>query len=160
MAKSRYSDSISARAAGVSTEGQLLPFARNAALFALIGTTYGDDGRTTFTLPDLSGRVVIAPGQAPGLSNYVLGEQGGTETSLLSVAEMPVHAHNIAGVGAGETASVKLATNVKGVSVLTSLAGGLVSTQNTGGGQPHENRQPYLVMTTCIAIHGIFPSRN
>jgi microcystin-dependent protein len=143
-----------------ATEGQLLPIAQNTALFALLGTTYGGDGRTTFALPDLRGRVVLAPGAGPGLSNYILGELGGTETSLLSVAEMPVHAHNVSGAGAGATAMVKDASNDKGVEVLTGLDGGVISTQNTGGGQAHDNRQPYLAMTTCIALQGIFPSRN
>lgn len=144
-----------------AAEGQLLPISQNTALFSLLGTSYGGDGRTTFALPDLRGRVVLAPGMGPGLSNYALGQRGGSETSLLSVAEMPVHAHNYNGAEAGETANVKPSSNEKGVDVLTSLnGGGLVSTQNTGGGQAHENRQPYLVMTTCIALQGIFPSRS
>lgn len=143
------------------TQGQVLPIAQNTALFSLLGTTYGGDGRTTFALPDLRGRVVIAPGQGPGLSNYALGQEGGTEASSLSVAQMPVHAHNYTGAGAGTTAEVKAASNEKGVAVLTGLdGGGLVSTQNTGGSQAHENRQPYLAMTTCIALQGIFPSRD
>lgn len=144
-----------------AAQGQILPIAQNTALFALLGTTYGGNGVSTFALPDLRGRVVIAPGQGPGLSDYVLGETAGTETSSLSVAQMPVHAHNYTGAGAGTTAEVKATTNEKGVVVLTGLDGGsLVSTQNTGGGQSHDNRQPYLVMTTCIALQGIFPSRD
>lgn len=141
------------------TEGQLLPIAQNSALFSLLGTTFGGDGRTNFQLPDLQGRVVIGSGMGPGLSNYSWGQKGGSEQSTLSVAEMPSHAHGVSGLPSGETAFVKEDKEDKGLEVVKAGAAGSTSTQNAGGGQSHDNRQPYLAMTTCIALVGIFPSR-
>jgi len=144
-----------------STEGQLLSIAQNTALFALLGTQFGGNGQTTFALPDLRGRVVLAPGQGPGLSNYFIGQQGGEEIHTLTVAEMPSHAHVVPGVTAGPAVTVREAKNDNNSVTLQSMTpGGTETTQSTGGSQPHNNLQPYLVMTTCIALEGIFPSRN
>ena len=142
-----------------NTNGQLLPIAQNQALYSLVGTYYGGDGRTTFGLPDLRGRVVIAPGQAPGLSNYAIGQKGGAETVTLNTAQIPSHNHTVNGTAPGNTVNVRPA-NQNGSPVLGSATGSSQSTGNAGGGQAHENRPPYLAMTTCIALQGLYPSRN
>lgn len=145
-----------------AAEGQLLSIAQNTALFSLLGTQFGGNGQTTFALPDLRGRVVLAPGQGPGLSNYVIGQQGGEETHTLLVSEMPSHTHVIPGVSSGAAVTVEREKEGKrhSVTVQSTTQSGTQSTQSTGGGQPHNNLQPYLAMTTCIALEGIFPSRN
>ena len=141
--------------------GQLLSIAQNTALFSLLGTQFGGNGTTTFALPDLRGRVLLAAGQGPGLSNYAIGQQGGEETHTLTVSEMPSHAHVIPGLSTGQAATVREANNNNNaVTVQSTAQSGTQSTQSTGGGQPHNNLQPYLAMTTCIALEGIFPSRN
>lgn len=146
--------------------GQILAIAQNTALFSLLGTTYGGNGQTTFALPDLRGRVPIHQGQGPGLANYTIGELGGAETISLLVNELPAHTHTlVASAGAANAtsptnnllAAVRLSAynNGPATSVLSSTA-----LANTGSGTPHENRQPYLVISYCIALEGIFPSRN
>jgi microcystin-dependent protein len=143
------------------TNGQLLPISQNVALFSLLGTQFGGDGQVTFALPDLRGRVVIGAGQGPGLSNYFIGQQGGEETHTLTVAEMPSHAHAVQGVSAGQSETARAANNDhNSVTVQSTVPNGTESTGNTGGSQPHNNLQPYLAMTTCIATQGIFPARN
>ena len=139
-----------------ATDGQLLPISQNSALFSLLGTIYGGDGRTTFSLPDLRGRYVMGEGSGPGLSTRSLGEVSGQETVTLTQAEIPAHTHDVlitqtdqAGNHGGLT--VEQATE-------TGMAGG--GTDSVGGSQAHNNMPPYLVMTTCIALVGIFPSRN
>jgi microcystin-dependent protein len=142
-------------------EGQLLAIAQNTALFSLLGTQFGGNGQTTFALPDLRGRVILGPGQGPGLSNYSIGQQGGEETHTLQVSEMPSHAHLLPGLSASPAVTVREANNDhNSVTVQSTTTSGTESTQNTGGSQPHNNLQPYLAMTTCIALQGIFPSRN
>jgi microcystin-dependent protein len=145
-----------------AAEGQLLSIAQNTALFSLLGTQFGGNGQTTFALPDLRGRVLLAPGQGPGLSNYVIGQQGGEETHTLTVSEMPAHTHVIPGISAGQAVTVEEEKPGKkhAVTVQSTTQNGTQTTQSTGGGQPHNNLQPYLAMTTCIALVGIFPSRN
>ncbi len=148
--------------------GQILPISQNTALFALLGTTYGGDGRSTFGLPDLEGRAAMQPGQGPGLSPYDLGQTGGTETVTLLDSEMPVHPHGLqASPDPGDNTvpgpTVSLAGSVGG----TVYVGGsppLAPAAPTalavaGGSQPHNNMQPYLTLFFCIALQGIFPQR-
>ena len=137
--------------------GQLLPINQNQALFSLLGTMYGGNGQTTFGLPDMRGRVPIHRG------DYAQGERIGEETHTLNSNEMPAHPHGAqASTQNGTQADPKIlaaASNAyTGPSNLTTISPGTVS--NTGGGQAHENRQPYLVLNWCIALQGIFPSRN
>jgi microcystin-dependent protein len=151
-----------------SCSGQLLSIAENQALFALIGTTYGGDGQNTFGVPDLRGRAIMHQGAGPGLSDYVLGQPVGVETVTLTGQQIS-HTHPMyATVATGSTGtpgtSVILASPgndfpiYNGTATPVSLANQAVSAQ--GGGQPHENRQPYLAMTYIIALDGIFPSQN
>jgi microcystin-dependent protein len=144
--------------------GQLLQISTNTALFSLLGTTYGGDGRVTFGLPDLRGRVPLGQGQGPGLGNYDLGQVGGSETVTLSVAQMPTHNHAMAGSGSATSKSpanlvpaFNSAASAYGAPDGTQMAGAFA--QNQGGSQPHDNRQPYLTMSYCIATEGIYPSR-
>lgn len=147
--------------------GQILPIAQNTALFSLLGTTYGGNGQTTFALPDLRGRRAIHFGQGPGLSNYDLGQVSGTETATLTVNQMPPHTHSFAPLSANFTADAgKPNGNVPAsVSSYTSPANinGAMAPGNTGpagGGQPFSILDPYLALNFCIALEGIFPSRN
>lgn len=137
-------------------EGQLLSIAQNTALFSILGTTYGGDGRVTFALPDLRGRVPLHPGQGPGLSSYSLGEAAGTETVTLTEAEMPTHSHSmvISTTQPGGTAKAIEGELTPNPIVAPNAVG------NTGGSQPHPNMQPYLALNYIIALQGIFPSRN
>jgi microcystin-dependent protein len=148
-------------------DGQLLQIAQNTALFSLIGTTYGGDGRTTTALPNMQGRAPMHPGQGPGLTARRLGENGGAETHTLTEAQMPPHAHSLlAAPDPGEDGSVSgnaLARSVGGNAYTDSanpvpLADAF--TQNQGGGQAHNNMQPYLTMNFIIALVGVFPSRS
>ncbi len=150
--------------------GQLMQISQNTALFALLGTTYGGDGRTTYALPNLQSSVPNHHGQGPGLSQYDLGQTGGEETHLITNAETPAHSH-------GVTTLQSVSTNTQN----TKIAGGnlpavvqgtntnIYSNQpsnanNTGmfakNGGAHNNLQPYLALNFCIALEGIFPSRN
>jgi microcystin-dependent protein len=145
--------------------GQILSIAQNTALFSLLGTTYGGNGTTTFALPDLRGRVAISSGQGPGLSNYDLGQVGGTESVTLTQNQMPGHSH-LASVNNGAATTTRPNNQVPAQSTPAYAAAGDGSTfnpafiQNTGGGQPHGNVQPFLTLNFCIALEGIFPSRN
>ena len=161
-------------------DGQLLSISENTALFSLLGTTYGGDGRTTFGLPDLSGRVPMGQGTGQGLSDRRLGAKFGSETNHITVAQMPAHNHI-----ATNTADIKVAVNnTKGEESTPSgqfLAGGnnifldeagtnqnlggvsgsvITTVGNTGGGQAVNNIQPSQVVNYCIAIVGLFPSRS
>lgn len=150
-------------------DGQLLPIAQNTALFSLLGTTYGGDGRTTFALPDLRGRVPLHEGQGSGLSDYRMGQTGGAETVTLGINNLPPHRHNVQATDAAPTkggpsdkylASSRGGTEYKydvGPPTRT-MAADMIT--ETGGGQAVENRPPYLAMRWCIALQGIFPSRN
>ncbi len=149
-------------------DGQLLPINQYTALFSLLGTTYGGDGRTTFGLPDMRGRVIIHPGNGPGLSSYRWGQRGGSEQVTLTTDHMAAHSHAL--VGTEETANNTSPTNnriaakqrTKLFSDSTASTANLDSASigNTGGGQPHENRPPYLANYCIIALQGIYPSRN
>ena len=161
-------------------DGELQNISQNQALFSLLGTTYGGDGRTTFALPDLRGRVAIHPGNGPGLSSYRLGQKGGSETETLTVAQMPAHTHTVTATGqaranasggdeaiptdhvwaeggGGETIYSTSAADVDmNASAITITA----NAANTGGGQSHTNLQPYQCVNFIIALQGTFPSRN
>ena len=150
-------------------DGQLLPLSQNTALFSLLGTTYGGNGKSNFALPDLQGRAPMHPGQGPGLSLHDLGETGGSETVTLLESEIPDHAH-----------SLRAATDIADLQT-PSAARVLARSQNAnayrntsqsltplapdaltpaGGDQPHNNLQPYLTFYFCIAMQGVFPPRT
>jgi microcystin-dependent protein len=140
--------------------GQLLPINQNQALFSLLGTTFGGDGRVNFALPDLRGRTPIHVG-----SGHTLGERGGEQAHTLSIAEIPTHTHVLSGLGANATTNspnAALLANSTAVyhspSNLTTLNPGSVT--NVGGSQAHLNMQPFLTLSFCIALQGIFPSPN
>ena len=145
--------------------GQLLSIQQNTALFSLLGTMYGGDGRTTFGLPDLRGRVALGFGQGPGLSNRTQGEAAGAEVVTLTAPTLPPHGHTVA---ASATATTK---NPSGALPSVTAAGAsygttadlAMSAAMIGGGgsaQPHDNMQPYVVLNWCIAAAGIFPPRD
>ena len=147
--------------------GQLLAVAQNAALFSLLGTTYGGDGRTTFGLPDLRGRVAIHTGQGPGLSNRNQGSKSGAEKHTLTVSEMPQHIHGLRGSNNAATAKIP-SGNVPAKTRRNAYAPGsgplspMASTSlgPAGNTQPHNNMQPFLTIRFCVALQGIYPSRN
>lgn len=151
--------------------GQILPIAQNTALFSLLGTTYGGNGQTTFALPDLRGRTAISSGQGPGLSSYDLGQAAGTENETLTINQMPAHNHLLTASGDDAAAGSPLG-NVPAV-LSGSINGYIPPASNTapgpmganmvsltGGSQPFSIIQPYLTLNYCIALEGIFPSRN
>lgn len=149
-------------------DGQLMPISQNTALFSLVGTFYGGNGTSTFGLPDLRSSFAMGAGQGPGLSPRVVGESDGTPTVTLLAAQMPGHSHALmAGITPASTSpagTVMTPTATGGGNVYrapgatTPMA--VESVAPTGGGQPHENRQPYLGLTFCIALQGIFPPRS
>jgi microcystin-dependent protein len=148
-------------------DGQLLPLSQNTALFSLLGTTYGGDGKSNFALPDLQGSAPMHPGQGPGLSLHDLGETGGSDTVTLLESEIPTHSHAAnASEGDGterSPAGQLLATGV-GISqyqspgALTNLSPSAIAP--AGGDQPHNNLQPYLTFYFNIALQGVFPPRG
>jgi microcystin-dependent protein len=148
-------------------DGQLLPLSQNTALFSLLGTTYGGDGKSNFALPDLRGRSPMHHGQGPGLSLRDLGEQGGQATVTLLPSEIPLHTHGLrAASAAGDSGTpgptVALAPAPAAVygppSDLLAMGEGAIGA--AGGGQPHENRQPFLTLYFAIALQGVFPPRG
>jgi microcystin-dependent protein len=149
-------------------DGQLMPLSQNTALFSLLGTTYGGDGKSTFALPDLQGSAPMHPGQGPGLSLHDLGERGGSETVTLLESEIPAHGHSlIASQRAGDNgtpAGLYLGGTTSGNIYQTSTAN-LVSMApqalaTSGGSAPHNNMMPYLTFHFCIALQGVFPPRT
>ena len=151
--------------------GQVLPISQNTALFSLLGTTYGGDGKSTFALPNLQGRFAMAPGQGPGLSLRDLGESGGSASVTLQANQMPGHTHQLmatasAGSGspAGNAMSPALSPTSTAVNVYRNSANKVAmapdAVATVGGGQPHNNRQPYLALNFCIALQGVYPPRS
>lgn len=150
-------------------DGQLLPISQNTALFSLIGTTYGGDGRTTTALPNLKGRAPMHPGRGPGLTARRLGEKGGVENVTLTEAQMPNHTHTLQGVQRPATQDDPAAQFYPGVTVgatpYRDSTGNLVDMAdqalvNTGGSQDHNNMQPFLAINYIIALVGLYPSRS
>jgi microcystin-dependent protein len=146
--------------------GQTLSISSNAALFALLGTTYGGNGTTTFQLPNLQSRVAIHMGQGTGLSPYVEGQLGGVENVTLTTNQMPLHTHPV-GASDAPAAATRPAGAVPARTTASAYAAapdgtvmnaGMIG--NTGGSQPFSVIQPYLTINFCIALEGIFPSRN
>jgi microcystin-dependent protein len=149
-------------------DGQLLPISQNTALFSLLGTTYGGNGKSNFALPDLQGRAPMNPGQGPGLSLHDLGETGGSETVTLLESEIPSHNHTMMAGSDPANAQIPGPTLI-----LSRSAGGNAYSVTTsglqsmapealapaGGDQPHNNMQPYLTCYFCIALQGVFPPR-
>ena len=147
--------------------GQLLSLAQNTALFSLLGTYYGGDGRSTFGLPNLNGRVAVGAGQGPGLSIYNEGEQGGVSTVALTTSQIPVHTHSLVvdtanGTSADPTGRFP-ARMANGVPQYAAAPNGQVTSTSalgvTGSGAPHNNMMPYLGMKFVIALQGIYPPR-
>ena len=147
--------------------GQLLAIQQWQALFSILGTTYGGNGVNTFALPNMQGRVPTHWGTSPSLGSIVIGEQLGQESHTLLLTEVPAHTH----LASGSTDAASLAgpvNNVVATSAQNPYAPALTNpvtlwpgtVAQAGGGQPHQNRQPYLVVSACIAINGTFPSRN
>lgn len=149
-------------------QGQILSIAQNQALFALLGTTYGGNGQTTFALPDFRGRVPVGTGQGPGMAYYGLGQMGGTEKTTLLTNNMPAHVHTVTlGCSNGKASSNSPAGNYPAVTeenpVYHSSQNakmGPSSTEPSGGSQPFSIMQPYLGINFIICINGIFPSRE
>jgi microcystin-dependent protein len=150
-------------------DGQLLPLSQNTALFSLLGTTYGGNGKSNFALPDLQGRAPMHPGQGPGLSLHDLGETGGAETVSLLESEIPSHSHTVrAASSAGEDGTPTgnaLSRTDNGSAYVPAPAAMPVTMapENiapVGGDQPHNNMQPYLTFYFCIALQGVFPPRG
>jgi microcystin-dependent protein len=140
--------------------GQQLPINQNQALFSLLGTTYGGNGQTTFGLPDLRGRVPVHFG-----NGHTLGEAGGQEFNTLTKSQMPAHPHTVNATSADANQPAPANAILAGANNMYAAAGSLTTLQpasvtNQGGSQPHENRQPSLVLNWCIALQGIFPSQN
>lgn len=147
--------------------GQLIAIAQNTALFSLLGTTYGGNGTTTFGLPNLQGRFPMHWGSGPGLTNRNLGDTGGSPAVTLVSTQMPSHSHtanaNSAGGNQLAPAGNRWAPDAAGANFYaaapsTTMAAGAIGL--AGGNQPHENMQPYLAVNFCIAMQGVFPSRN
>lgn len=154
-------------------QGQLLAISSNSALFSLLGTMYGGDGRTTFGLPGLRGRTPIGAGQGPGLPNYREGQKGGVYITTLTVQNLPVHSHTLMTSSAVGTASVPTGDSTiaatsdsrsAGTNLYNSAAPNITmnasSITNSGSGQSFDNMQPYLAMNYIICMQGVFPSRN
>jgi microcystin-dependent protein len=147
-------------------DGQLMPLSQNTALFSLLGTTYGGDGKSNFALPDLQGRANMHPGQGPGLSLHDLGETGGSETVTLLESELPPHAHPPRGSNLIRDSPPPAGTTLaRFPDAYQSSTVGLVpmaaeSLPPAGGDQPHNNLMPYLTFYFCIALQGVFPPRT
>ena len=152
-------------------DGQILPLSQNTALFSLLGTTYGGDGKSNFALPNFQGNAPMHPGQGPGLSLHDLGETGGSDTVSLLESEIPSHSHALNyhngdfGDLNGPAATRALARSGNAQAFIPS-AGATLTTMGpqalapAGGDQPHNNMQPYLTLNFCIALQGVYPPRT
>lgn len=146
-------------------DGQLLPLSQNTALFSLLGTFYGGDGKSTFALPDMQGRAPVQQGDGNGLGSKFLGETGGAETVTLLISEMPFHTHTYSG-------SLRPADNPNPEALALGQGNNIFAAPNNitqfdptalapaGGSLPHNNMQPYLTLNFCIALQGVFPPRT
>jgi microcystin-dependent protein len=151
-------------------DGQILPLSQNTALFSLLGTTYGGDGKSNFALPDMQGNVPMHPGQGPGLSLHDLGETGGSDTVSLLESEIPSHSHSLMASAQPATrtgpANNALARVSGGPTPYLPPAGATPVSMSdnaiapAGGDQPHNNLQPYLTLNFCIALQGVYPPRT
>jgi microcystin-dependent protein len=148
-------------------DGQLLPLSQNTALFSLLGTTYGGDGKSNFALPDMQGNAPMHPGQGPGLSLHDLGETGGSETVSLLVSEIPSHAHTLMSASLNSQAITPAggATGRGNPTPIYASGGALVPmganvVAPAGGDQPHNNMMPYLTFYFNIALQGVYPPRT
>ena len=150
-------------------DGQLLPISQNTALFSLVGTTYGGNGQTTFALPNLQGSAPMFWGQGPGLTDRVIGESSGEQSVTLTSGEMPAHNHALmASTGPASSrapADATLARSRNGNAYQTTVTQNVASlaaqaVSPAGGSLPHNNMQPFLVLTFIIAMQGIFPPRS
>jgi microcystin-dependent protein len=150
-------------------DGQLMPLSQNTALFSLLGTTYGGDGKSNFALPDLQGRTPMQPGQGQGLSRRDLGEPGGSATVTLLSSEIPMHTHGLrTSMEPGDnthpspnmalTVSTGASAYVSGNPAPAPMA--MQALSPVGSGLPHNNMQPYLTVYFCIALQGVFPPRS
>lgn len=149
-------------------QGQLLPLSQNTALFSLLGTTYGGDGKSNFALPNMQGNACMHPGQGPGLSLHDLGETGGSETVTLLESEIPAHAHAVrASTDDGDLQAPaptrSWARSTGGFAYFAGAGNVNMSDQAlapAGGDQPHNNMPPYLTLNFCIALQGVYPPRT
>jgi len=151
-------------------DGQILPISQNTALFSLLGTTYGGDGKSTFALPNMQGNAPMHPGQGQGLSLHDLGETGGSETVTLLESEIPSHSHSFNANAVtgdtnapGPTVSLARSSNATAYQQNTNqniVAMAFQAIGITGGSLPHNNMQPYLTLNFCIALQGVFPPRG
>ncbi|QOZ30860.1 phage tail protein [Bradyrhizobium sp. CCBAU 53421] len=151
--------------------GQLVPISQNTALFSLLGTTYGGNGTSNFALPNMQGNAPLAPGQGPGLSLYDLGESGGSDTVTLLQSELASHPHNMMAINleadqAAPTPTRGIARSVNGAvyvagtptPTLVQMSPDMIGL--TGSGLPHNNLMPYLTLSFCIALQGVYPPRS
>jgi microcystin-dependent protein len=150
-------------------DGQLLPISQNTALFSLLGTFYGGDGKSTFALPDMQGNIPIGQGQGAGLNDYFLGQQGGAAEITVLQSEIPVHNHNVQFDSSNGSNTASPAGNGLGTSAATNIYTSATSPQVpfnfqaisvAGSSFPHNNMMPYLTLNFCIALQGIFPPRS
>ena len=149
-------------------DGQILPLSQNTALFSLLGTTYGGDGKSNFALPNMQGNAPMHPGQGPGLSLHDLGETGGSETVSLLESEMPSHSHALMASSTTGTKSIPAGNSLARTSGATPYVAppsplvlmAAESLAPAGGDQPHNNMQPYLTFYFNIALQGVYPPRT
>ena len=150
-------------------DGQILPLSQNTALFSLLGTTYGGDGKSNFALPNMQGNVPMHPGQGPGLSLHDLGETGGSDTVSLLESEIPSHSHTMMSLPAPGNRTApggnSMGRTAGTIGPYATPGKALAATADTavapaGGDQPHNNMQPYLTLNFCIALQGVYPPRT